>query len=102
MMISPSAGVVSSALDTASDTESTTSIRSAGNPSSTAAFAIPGALGVQEGGFVVLGSVFGFGPDLSIALSLTKRLRELCLGLPGLIAWQLGTASGAARARAER
>jgi len=77
-------------------------IESLGEALRTAAFAIPGALGVQEGGFVVLGSVFGFGPDLSIALSLTKRLRELCLGVPGLIAWQLETASGAARARAER
>jgi len=77
-------------------------IESLGEALRTAAFVIPGALGVQEGGFVVLGSVFGFGPDLSIALSLTKRLRELCLGVPGLIAWQLGTASGAARARAER
>ena len=40
MTISPSAGVVSSALETASATESTTSIRSVGKPSSTAAVAM--------------------------------------------------------------
>jgi putative membrane protein len=69
----------------------------------TAAFAIPAALGVQEGGFVLLGSVFGFGPELSIALSLTKRVRELCLGIPGLIVWQLdiATRTGARRAAVE-
>jgi putative membrane protein len=65
----------------------------------TAAFAVPAALGVQEGGFVLLGSVFGFGPELAIALSLTKRFRELCLGIPGLVAWQLETASHAVAAR---
>lgn len=69
----------------------------------TAAFAIPGALGVQEGGFVLLGNVYGFGPELSIALSLTKRVRELCLGIPGLIVWQVGivTRTGARRAAVE-
>jgi putative membrane protein len=70
----------------------------------TAAFAVPGALGVQEGGFVLLGNVYGFGPELSIALSLTKRFRELCLGIPGLVVWQLEGAAraGTRRATAER
>ena len=70
----------------------------------TAAFAVPGALGVQEGGFVLLGNVYGFGPELSIALSLTKRVRELCLGIPGLIVWQVEAAArtGTRRATAER
>ncbi len=53
-----------------------------------AAFFVPGALGVQEGGIMVLGAVIGLGPDVSLALSLIKRVRELLLGLPGLIAWQ--------------
>ncbi len=52
------------------------------------AFAIPGALGVQEGGFILLGQVVGIGPDVSLALSLVKRIRELLLGVPGLLAWQ--------------
>ena len=28
-------------------------------------------------------------PDVSLALSLVKRVRELAWGLPGLAAWQL-------------
>lgn len=54
-----------------------------------AAFAIPGALGVQEGGYVLLGSLIGLSPDTSLALSLSKRVRELAFGIPGLIAWQV-------------
>ncbi|NQV21631.1 MAG: flippase-like domain-containing protein [Rhodospirillales bacterium] len=54
-----------------------------------AAFLIPGALGVQEGGYLVLGTAFGLGPDIALALSLLRRARELMLGLPGLVCWQL-------------
>lgn len=50
-----------------------------------AGFAIPGALGVQEGGFLLLGPVTGLTPDVALALSLAKRARELLLGLPGLL-----------------
>jgi len=79
-------------------------LESLGEAIRTAAFAVPGALGVQEGGFVLLGNIYGFGPDLSIALSLTKRVRELCLGIPGLIVWQVEAAAraGTRRATAER
>lgn len=52
------------------------------------AFFVPGALGVQEGGFVVLAALFGVPSDVALSLSLTKRIRELALGLPGLAAWQ--------------
>ncbi|MGI9451575.1 MAG: flippase-like domain-containing protein [Geminicoccaceae bacterium] len=63
-----------------------------------AAFLIPGALGVQEGGFILLGSYFGVPPDQALAISLIRRVRELALGVPGLLVWQLnevtrGTAS---------
>ncbi|HEV7730701.1 MAG TPA: lysylphosphatidylglycerol synthase domain-containing protein [Candidatus Binatia bacterium] len=54
-----------------------------------AAFAVPAALGVQEGGFLLLGATLGIAPDTALALSLTKRVREISLGLPGLVAWQL-------------
>ncbi|MCW5891411.1 MAG: flippase-like domain-containing protein [bacterium] len=54
-----------------------------------AAFAVPAALGVQEGGLLLLGAALGIAPDTALALSLTKRVRELTLGLPGLVAWQL-------------
>jgi putative membrane protein len=53
------------------------------------AFFVPGALGVQEGGFIVLAALFDIPPDVALSLSLTKRIRELALGLPGLAAWQL-------------
>lgn len=53
-----------------------------------AAFAVPGALGIQEGGYLVLGTLLGLDPSLALALALTKRVRELMLGIPGLIAWQ--------------
>jgi putative membrane protein len=65
------------------------------------AFAVPGALGVQEGGYVMLGRVVGLGPETALALSLAKRVRELVLGIPGLIAWQLDVAASSGRDDAE-
>ena len=50
-----------------------------------AAFAIPGALGVQEGGYVLLAPLAGVPPDVALALALAKRARELLLGIPGLV-----------------
>ncbi len=49
-----------------------------------AGFAIPGALGVQEGGYLLLAPLAGLTPNAALALSLAKRARELLLGLPGL------------------
>jgi putative membrane protein len=53
-----------------------------------AAFAIPGALGAQEGGLVLLCAIFGIPPEQAIALSLVKRAADLVLGVPGLVGWQ--------------
>ncbi|MBF0497617.1 MAG: flippase-like domain-containing protein, partial [Deltaproteobacteria bacterium] len=64
-----------------------------------AAFLVPGALGIQEGGFLVLGASLGLSPDVSLALSLTKRVRELLLGLPGLVAWQIAEGKNLFRRR---
>jgi putative membrane protein len=50
-----------------------------------AAFAIPGSLGVQEGGYLLLAPLAGLTPDVALALSLAKRARELLLGLPGVL-----------------
>lgn len=52
------------------------------------AFAIPGALGVQEAGYVMLGALFAMPPELAIALSLLRRGRDLAIGIPGVLAWQ--------------
>ncbi len=54
-----------------------------------AAFAIPGALGAQEGGLVLLCAIFGIPPEQAIALSLVKRAADLVLGVPGLLGWQM-------------
>lgn len=53
-----------------------------------AAFFVPSGLGVQEGGYVVLGAIFGLSPETALALSLTKRARELAIGIPALLIWQ--------------
>ncbi|HSB04153.1 MAG TPA: flippase-like domain-containing protein, partial [Thermodesulfobacteriota bacterium] len=57
----------------------------------TGAFAVPGALGIQEGGYVLVGGILGIEPSISLALSLSRRVRELLLGLPGLVFWQAST-----------
>ena len=53
-----------------------------------AGFAIPGAVGVQEGGFVLACGLFGIGAETALALSVLKRLRELIVGGTALLAWQ--------------
>ena len=53
-----------------------------------AAFPIPSGLGVQEGGFVVVGALFGIDAGTAIALSLAKRVPDVVLGLPALLVWQ--------------
>jgi putative membrane protein len=52
-----------------------------------AAFMLPGALGALEGSFVLFGALFGLPADAALAISLSKRVRELALGLPGLLVW---------------
>jgi putative membrane protein len=64
-----------------------------------AAFAVPGALGVQEGGYLLLAPLAGLPPDAALALSLAKRAREILLGLPGLLYLHLAERAGAAATR---
>lgn len=54
-----------------------------------AAFPVPSGLGVQEGSFVLIGALFGIDAGTAIALSLVKRVPDVVLGLPSLIAWQV-------------
>jgi len=63
-------------------------IESLGQAVRGAAFAVPGGIGVQEGGFVAVCALFGIPAGPAVALSLVKRVADLALGLPGLIAWQ--------------
>ncbi len=55
----------------------------------TFAFAIPNAVGVQEGAYVLIGASFGLTPEMALALSLLKRARDLTIGLPSLGIWQI-------------
>lgn len=64
-------------------------LESLGQGVKAAAFLVPGALGVLEGSFIIFGAMFGIGAELSLAVALAKRVRELLLGLPGLLAWQM-------------
>ena len=64
---------------------------SLGQAIKTGAFAVPGALGIQEGGYILVGGTLGIEPGICLALSIARRIRELLLGLPGLIFWQAST-----------
>src|SRR5262249_26563588 len=47
-----------------------------------AAFVVPAAVGVQESGYLMLGTLFGLPADVALALALLKRAREIIVGLP--------------------
>lgn len=53
-----------------------------------AAFVVPAGIGVQEGGFVLIGQLIGVPADFAIAVSLAKRFREIAFGLPSIASWQ--------------
>jgi putative membrane protein len=63
----------------------------------TGAFAVPGALGIQEGGYVLVGGALGIEPGAALGLSLARRVREFLLGLPGLASWQASAIQRALR-----
>lgn len=63
-----------------------------------AGFVTPGAIGIQEGGYVLLAPLAGVPPEAALALSLLKRGREILLGLPACIAWRLDAAAAARKA----
>jgi putative membrane protein len=52
-----------------------------------AAFMLPAGLGALEGGLVIVGALLGLPAETGLAIALTKRVRELALGLPGLFVW---------------
>jgi putative membrane protein len=63
-------------------------IESLGMAVRSAGFAVPGALGIQEGGFILVCGLFGIAPEVGLALSMLKRLREIIGGSVGLLIWQ--------------
>lgn len=64
-------------------------LESLGSSISSAAFVIPGSWGVQEGGYVLIGQMLGVPAHLALSLSLIKRIPDLLLGAPGLLAWRI-------------
>ena len=52
-------------------------------------FVMPAGLGVQEAALLMVAPLLGLPPDLAIALSLCKRLRDLLFGVPALLSWPL-------------
>ncbi|HYZ25118.1 MAG TPA: lysylphosphatidylglycerol synthase domain-containing protein [Rhodopila sp.] len=52
------------------------------------AFLIPVNAGVQEAGYAGLGAIFGVAPELSLAVSLVRRARDIVVGVPILLLWQ--------------
>ncbi|USI71659.1 lysylphosphatidylglycerol synthase domain-containing protein [Sphingomonas morindae] len=52
-----------------------------------AAFLIPGALGVQEAAYLLLAHSFGINAEAALALSVIKRARDVAIGLPTLLLW---------------
>ena len=66
-----------------------------------AAFAIPGAIGAQEAGMILLCGIFEIPPDQALALSLVKRAADLVVGVPSLVSLQV-LESGRFKARYSR
>jgi putative membrane protein len=64
----------------------------------TAAFIVPAGLGVQEAAFLLIAGAVGVPAPSALALALIKRAREILLGVPGILAWQVSEASRLRRA----
>jgi glycosyltransferase 2 family protein len=70
---------------------------------SSVAFVVPGNIGVQEGGFVVIGGMLGLDAPTCLALAGARRVRDLLFFVPGLLYWQMAERSlGVARSGAVR
>jgi putative membrane protein len=54
-----------------------------------AAFPVPGALGVQEAGYLFVGNFLGIPGETALAISLIARVRDLAVGIPALLTWQI-------------
>jgi len=52
------------------------------------AVVVPGYAGVQEAGYAAIGTLFGIPPEISLAVSLLRRARDIAIGIPVLLVWQ--------------
>jgi putative membrane protein len=53
------------------------------------AFLVPGYAGVQEAAYASVGALFGQPATLSLGVSLLRRARDIALGVPILLVWQM-------------
>jgi putative membrane protein len=72
-------------------------IESVGQAVRAVGFLMPGALGVQEAGFIAVCALFGIPAPEALALSLVKRVPDIALGVPFLFAWHAHEAKALAR-----
>jgi hypothetical protein len=49
---------------------------------------VPGALGIQEAALVMVCGFVGLSPETAMLIAIVKRLRDVALGIPGLVMWQ--------------
>jgi uncharacterized membrane protein YbhN (UPF0104 family) len=75
-------------------------IESVGQAVRAVGFLMPGALGVQEAGFIAVGALYGIPAAEALALSLVKRVPDITLGLPFLFAWHVHETRALVRRRA--
>ncbi|HTW75565.1 MAG TPA: lysylphosphatidylglycerol synthase domain-containing protein [Steroidobacteraceae bacterium] len=53
------------------------------------AFFVPNALGVQEAAYALLAPLVGVGKEYALAVSLLRRARDIAIGIPIVLVWQL-------------
>jgi putative membrane protein len=63
-------------------------IESIGQGARAAAFILPAGVGVQDGTLIAASAIFGVPADVALAMALMKRVPDLVLGIPALLAWQ--------------
>jgi glycosyltransferase 2 family protein len=60
---------------------------------------VPASIGVQEAGYAVMMPLFGLPAEIGLAVSLLKRAREIAVGVPVLLSWQVAEGGHALRGR---
>jgi putative membrane protein len=53
------------------------------------AFMVPGGIGVQEAAYALSAPMFGLPIEAAVVLAIAKRCKDLAIGLPVLIVWQM-------------
>ena len=63
-------------------------LESLGTAARSIGFFVPGALGIQEIALVGGGALVGLAPETAVLIAVVKRLRDIAVGVPGLLLWQ--------------